>query len=171
MKNRVLFIIGFTIFKDEELIQPKDVFEQNGFTVDIVSYKPGPVKGLKKAEINIEMTVEDVNVDDYDAIILLGDVDEELFENKRLTEIVKEAYKKGLVIGASYRTPVVLATAGILDGKRATVWIEDKDTIEENGGYYTGSSMEIDGKIITTDGPHSAKMFAQTIINEIKKSD
>ena len=169
MKNRVLFIIGFTIFKDEELIQPKEVFERNGFMVDICSYKPGPVKGLKKAEINIELTVDDINVTDYDAIILLGDIDEKLFENKKLFEIVKEAHKNNLIIGASYRTPVILANAGILDDKRATVWIEDKDIIEENGGYYTGASMEIDGNIVTTDGPHSAKMFAQKIIELLKK--
>ena len=169
MKNRVLFIIGFTIFKDEELVHPIEVFEKNGFIVDLVSYKAGPVKGLKKNEITIEKTVEDVTVDNYDAIVLLGDVDETLFENKTLMEIVKEAYKKGLVIGASFRTPVILANAGILNGKKATVWIEDKDIIEENGGYYTGASMEIDERIVTTDGPHSAKMFAQTIIDLIKK--
>jgi len=168
MKNRVLFIIGFTIFKDEELIQPKEVFEKNGFEVNVCSYKLGPVKGLKKAELNIELTVDDIIVDDYDAIVLLGDVDEKLFENKRLFDIVKEAYEKDLVIGASFRTPVILANAGILEEKKATVWIEDKDIIEEQGGYYTGASMEVDGKIVTTDGPHSAKMFAQKIIELIK---
>ena len=169
MTNRVLFVIGFTIFKDEELLQPKEEFEKNGFAVDICSYKIGPVNGLKKAEINIELTVDDINVQDYDAIVLLGDIDEELFENKRVIEIVKEAYKNNLIIGASYRTPVILANAGILDEKRATVWIEDKDILEEQGGYYTGASMEIDGNIITTDGPHSAKMFAQKIIEMLKE--
>ena len=168
MKNRVLFVIGFTIFKDEELIQPKEEFEKNGFVVDVCSYKSGPVKGLKKNELNVELTVDDINVSDYDAIVLLGDIDEKLFENKRLFEIVKEAYKNNLIIGASFRTPVILANTGILNEKKATVWIEDKDIIEEQGGYYTGASMEVDGNIVTTDGPHSAKMFAQKIIELIK---
>ena len=67
--------------------------------------------------------------------------------------------------------PTILAAAGILKHKRATVFADSKKSqvkfLEEHGASYTGAHVEVDGQLITGDGPDSAdefgKKFAQMI--------
>jgi len=67
------------------------------------------------------------------------------------------------VLGAICIAPVTLAKAGVLEGKRATVWKSEGETLKEHGADYTGASMEADGKIITADGPHSGNFQTDDI--------
>ena len=66
--------------------------------------------------------------------------------------------------------PVVLANAGVLDGKKATGHTaQGADKIlMEKGCEYTGESVTVDGNIITGFGPSSADSFAVAIIQALK---
>ena len=170
MVKNILIILSFKNFRDEELNIPVEYFEKQGFKVTLASNKSGKAKGMKGTEVEVYNTIDTLNPDDYDAIILVGGTGSEIFwQDKTLHKFLKEANKKNKIIAASYKSPVTLAYAGILKNKRATVWIDNRDILDELGAFYTGSSIEIDGNIITTDGPHSTKMFAEEIFNHIKK--
>jgi len=169
--SKILMIIPFQNFREEELFPAKEFFEEKGLEVIITSNKIGKAKGMSKNEINVFSTIDDINIDEYDVIILVGGTGSDIFEkNSTLHKILQQANKKNKIIGATYRAPITLAYSGILEDKKATVWIEDKDILEEYGAYYTGASIEIDDNIITTDGPHSARMFAEEIYKLIKKN-
>jgi len=129
----------------------------------------GKARGMKGTEIDVYNSIKTLNPDNYDVIILVGGTGSEIFwKDKVLHKFLKEADKRKKIIAASYKAPITLAYAGILKNKRATVWIGDRDILDELGAYYTGSSIEIDKNIITTDGPHSTKMFVEEILNQLK---
>jgi protease I len=61
--------------------------------------------------------------------------------------------------------PTILSKAGVLRGKRATVFpsAEDIKIVKDGGAQYTGANVETDGRLITADGPQSAERFAEAI--------
>ena len=72
-------------------------------------------------------------------------------------------YSKGRVIAAICLAPVILANAGILNHKKATVAGKEAKTIEEKGAEYMGPGVTVDGNIVTANAPKQSKLFGQTI--------
>ena len=170
MKGKIAVIIPFVNFRDEEYNIPVNFFKQKGYDVIVASNKIGKAKGMNNTSVEVNKAISDLSHEDFDAIILVGGTGSDVFwHNKELHQFLKKANKRKTIIAASYKSPVSLAYAGILKNKRATVWIEEKDILEELGAYFTGASIEVDDNIITTDGPHSTKMFVQEIYEFIKK--
>ena len=69
----------------------------------------------------------------------------------------------GKVVAAICIAPVILARAGLLKGKRATVFPDGIPELEKAGAVYTAQSVERDGRIITGNGPEAAEAFGREI--------
>jgi protease I len=63
---------------------------------------------------------------------------------------------------------VVLAHAGLLKGKKATVWPDGSGELEKAGAEYTGAEVEIDGKLITASGPIPARAYGRALAEALK---
>jgi len=63
--------------------------------------------------------------------------------------------------------PAILARAGVLKGKKATVFPGDETELTSNGAIYTGKMIEKDGNIITGCGPEAASLFGQALAKEL----
>ncbi|MBC7348303.1 MAG: DJ-1/PfpI family protein, partial [Clostridia bacterium] len=74
-----------------------------------------------------------------------------------------EAAEQGKVLGAICLAPVTLANAGVLAGRKATVFSPEAKRLEAAGAKYTGAGVEIDGRIVTASGPENAKDFGEAI--------
>ena len=59
--------------------------------------------------------------------------------------------------------PVTLANAGLLKGRKATVYQSQTDALVRGGAHYTKAAVQVDGRIITADGPDSATRFGEAI--------
>ena len=53
-------------------------------------------------------------------------------------------------------------------GKKATVWSSEKERLMAKGAIYTGKSLQVEGKIITGEGPQAAKDFGKAIVKALK---
>lgn len=62
---------------------------------------------------------------------------------------------------------MVLANAGVLTGKKTTVWSGESENLKSKSVIYTGESVTVDGKIITGNGPASAELFGEKICEAI----
>jgi protease I len=71
-------------------------------------------------------------------------------------------------LGAICLAPRILTSAGVLTGKKATVYPTEGDKLKEAGVNYTANPVEIDGDIITADGPDSAKGFGEALAAALK---
>jgi protease I len=168
MGKKVLMIIAPSDFRDEELLEPKKIFEKNKIAVTIASKGTKVATGMLGAKVNVDADIEDINVSDYDAIIFVGGVGSSIYFNDSTAhQIAREAYKKGKIVGAICIAPSTLANAGILKGKKVTSWPSEKTNIEQKGGIHTGKGVERDGNIITANGPQSAKDFGNEILKAL----
>jgi protease I len=168
-EEKVLMIIAKHGFRDEELFVPKEILESNGYEVEIASTSAGRCKGMLGKEVVADISLHDVDVDNYSAVIFVGGIGAKSYwNNARAREIARTAYQKGKIVGAICLAPGILARAGILKGKKATIWPGAKSVLISEGAIYTGSGVEKDGRIITADGPGSAWGFGEKILEELK---
>ena len=169
-KNSILIIIAPENFRDEEFFEPKAVFEKEGFSVTVASKGVNVAKGRMGGSAEIGKDISAVNVDEYGAVVFVGGAGAGVYlEDSNALSIAREAYDKGKVIAAICMAPSILANAGILEGKKATCFSSEASNLEEQGAKYTGSNVEIDGNVITADGPKSSKEFGIAVANAVKR--
>jgi len=166
--KEVLMIIAERNFRDEELLEPKGILEKEGAKVTIASTSLNVATGMLGARVTPDILLKKVKVDDYDTIIFVGGGGASQYWNNPLAhQITQETVNKDKILCAICIAPVTLANAGVLSEKEATVWASEKEKIEAKGAIYTGKAVQVDGKIITANGPQSAKKFAKEIIKAL----
>ena len=174
--KKIAMIIAFRSFRDEEYFIPKEEFEKAGFEVVTVSSETGTAIGASGGDTNVDLLMKDLNVENYDAIVFIGGPGAyKYIDDKEAHRIAKEALQNNKILAAICIAPAILARAGVLEGKRATVWsnILDKSAVkilEENGAMYEEKPVVEDGKIITANGPQAARDFAKKIIEGLTRS-
>lgn len=173
---KIAMIIAFKNFRDEEYFIPKEVFEKAGATVTTVSTAIGTAIGVQGGEAESTETVEDLDVGQYDALVFVGGAGAHKFiENSDVHRIAQEAAKADKVLGAICIAPAILARAGVLFGKKATVWSSSMDKsavniLKEEGALYREEPVVVDGKLVTARGPEVAKEFGETVLKVFNAS-
>jgi len=169
--KRILFIIAPSNFRDEELNEPKTILEDAEFVCDIASTITDPVKGMLGMLVKPDMLVDNVVVDNYSAVVIVGGSGSPaLSKNETVVAIVREASAKNKVIGAICFGALTAARSGTLKGKNGTGW-KHQDTLQafkENGATYVDEGVVVDGKIVTAQGPSVAKEFGKKILEVLK---
>lgn len=174
--RRILMVITFTNFRDEEYFEPKEIFERAGYYVETISNRTGKATSVNGKAVDVIKTPADIVVDDYLGIVFVGGpgMTKEL-DNPSFQNLAKEFYKKNKLVSAICIAPALLAKTGILKDKKATVWssFSDKSAIEilkENGALYEEASVVRDGNIITANGPQSAREFGEAIVEYLAEN-
>lgn len=169
MPKKIAMFIAFQGFRDEEYIEPKKILEAAGIKVDTVSTAKGQAQGKFRLTAQVDKVVDEVNASDYDALALVGGPGAlEHLDTPEVHKLFREAMESGRVVGAICISPVVLAHAGLLKGRRATCWPDGGPELEKAGADFTGSELEIDGKLITASGPVPAKKYGQALVEALK---
>jgi len=170
--KKIVLFIAQEGFRDEEYFHTKEVLEKNNFVVITASENKGNAIGKLGASAISDISIYDLKSSDFDALFLIGGPGSyNYFEDQKIHKLLKETYESGKFIGAICAAPAILAHAGLLKGKKATSYDGVSSILIEKGAIYTGNNVEVDGQIITADGPSSAKSFGLKIAELIKKSD
>jgi len=166
--KRALMIIASNGFRDEEYLEPRKALEGAGVKVTVASSRLGTAKGMLGATADADVLVDDVNAADYDAVIFVGGSgSSEYFNNPAAHKIARDAATADKLLCAICIAPSTLANAGVLEGKRVTSWSSETGNLAAKGATVTGNPVEVDGKIITADGPQSAASFARRILEAL----
>ncbi|UGV40964.1 DJ-1/PfpI family protein [Methanococcoides orientis] len=167
-QKKILMIVAQENFRDEEFFEPKEVFEKSGAKVTVASNTTKKAKGILGGEVKPDLSISDVNIDEYDAISITGGGGSRqyLWNNNELQDIVKKAYEKGKVVAAICISPVVLANAGVLEGKKSTVFKNDETVsiLKDKGAKHKDKGVISDGKIVTGRDPKSAKEYGKAVL-------
>ena len=168
MKKAAL-IIAENNFRDEEYQVPKEVLQENGIEVITASTTTNECVGKLGMKVTPDVLVADLKLTELDALIFVGGGgSEQYFEDPTAHQLAQDAFNLGKVVGAICIAPVILANAGLLKGRTATVFPDGKDILTEKGANYTGGSVEVDGKIITGNGPEAAREFGEKLVELLK---
>jgi protease I len=169
--KKIAIIIAFKDFRDEEYFVPKGILEEAGVEIKTASTEKGRAVGADGGEVEVDLLISEINISSFDAIVFIGGPGAlKYLDNEDSYKVAKETISQGKVLAAICISPVILAKAGVLKGKKATVWSSPMDKspikiLEENGAIYQDQPVVIDGKIITGAGPTAAEEFGKAIVN------
>jgi len=168
--KKVAMIIAFKDFRDEEYFVPKEILEKAGAEIKTVSNKMGRAIGADGGDTEVDLLVENLNPADFDAVVFIGGPGcLENLDNENSYKVARETVSQNRVLASICISPVILAKAGVLEGKKATVWSSLLDRgpvkiLKENGAIYQDEMVVVDGKIITGNGPGAAEEFGKAIV-------
>ena len=167
--KKVVMIIAENGFRDEELLQPREILEKQGFEVKVASTNLSQAKGMLGAKVKPDILVSDINVKDFNAIVFVGGVGaSQYWDDSMAHKLAQDAINANKIVAAICIAPVTLAKAGVLAGKRATVWSSEAGQLKGAGANYTGEAVEKDGNIITASGPSAAKEFGEELVKALR---
>jgi protease I len=166
---KVLMIIAPARFRDEELFITQQELENAGHETIIASTITGNCPGSRGGFATATQTLAEVQTQDYDAVVFVGGGGAKTYyTNHQALSIAKEMHSQGKIVAAICLAPVILANAGLLQGKSATVAGTEAKTIESKGATYTGPGVTVDGNIVTGNAPKSSRRFGQEIAALLK---
>jgi PfpI family intracellular protease len=168
--RKVVMIIAQDKFRDEELQKPKEILSGLGAEVTVAAPKKDTCKGMLGAEVKPDTTLSKVKAKDFDAVVFVGGAGAKaLFDDKTAHSLAKDAIKKGKVLGAICLAPSILANAGVLKDKNATVYKSEKDDLARKGARVQDEDVVTDGKIVTANGPEAAEKFANALVKALRE--
>ena len=162
--SSVLMIIAPERFRDEELFVTREELEKAGHHTIVASLAKGLCFGSRGGSETAALTLAEVQTQDYDAVVFVGGGGSSVyFANPEAMRIAREMDGSGKVVAAICLAPVILANAGVLKGKRATVTGTEARTIEGRGATYAGPGVTVDGNVVTGNGPKASQLFGRRI--------
>lgn len=166
MKAYVFLADGF---EPIEAVSPVDILARGGVDVKLVS-----VTGEMEVKSNISLTIkadvlfEDADLSDADVLMTPGGMPgaANLNAHKGVVEAMRRQYESGKLVASICASPMVLGTAGILKGKKATCYPGFEDFLK--GATITGKLVERDGNIITGNSPGAAMAYGFLVLATLK---
>ncbi len=166
--KKAVFIIAGGSFREDELFQTKLVLDAAQIETAIASPQLGLIRGQlgRMAEANV--LVDQLKVDDYDAIIFAtGQGTIHYIGNTNIMNIAREAVRQNKVLAAIGIAPVLLADAGVLSGIRATCYMTEQQRLAQFGAIYVTAPVVRDRLIITAIGPEASMEFGRAIVDAL----
>ena len=153
-----------------EALTPVDVLRRAGVECDLVSVSGDYPIGSHGITVKADKTVERVDFNEYSAIVIPGGMPgaTNIEKNEKAMDAIKIATTANKLVAAICASPaVVLANNRLIDGKIATCYPAEAFIKMMNHARYTGADVEVDGNIITANGPKSAMKFALAICEKL----
>jgi protease I len=117
------------------------------------------------------LTIAEVKVENFDAFILIGGYGAYLYlwDDEDLQKIIQQANEQHKLIAAASTATVALANAGILNGKKATVYPDYNAAVilQEKGAIHVYEDIITDDNIITSNHPQHAVQLGEAIISKL----
>jgi protease I len=168
-------ILATNGFEQSELMVPQRRLKEEGAEVDVVSPRPGKIKGWKDKnwgdDVMVDRTLADASSDDYDALVLPGGVinPDHLRMDTNAVDFVRAFYESGKPVAAICHGPWLLVEAGVLDGKQVTSWPSLRTDITNAGADWVDQDVVVDDGLITSRKPDDLEAFIAKLIEEIQE--
>lgn len=165
-----ILIIATDGFEQSELMEPKRLLEDAGAQVTIASLKDGEIRGWDDKDwgksVPVDLKVGDVNIDDYDALLLPGgQINPDILRmDRKVIDIVREFDAAEKPIAAICHAPWLLAEAKLIEGRTVTGWPSIRTDLANAGAAVVDEEVAIDGNLITSRKPDDIPAFTEALM-------
>lgn len=157
-------------YQELELWYPVLRLREAGAAVTVVGPATGEVFASKLGyPATADVAVGDVDAGDFDVVIVPGGFSPEyLRRNPPFVDLVRKADEQGKTVAAICHAGWMLATAGIVSGRRVTSNASMRDDVINAGGNWVNEPVVVDGNLITSQLPNDLPLFVKAIIEHVK---
>lgn len=158
MKALIILADGF---EEIEAFTVIDVLRRANIEVTSAGLMSAVVEGAHKIRTMADKTLSAANLDTFDALILPGGAGyKNLLNSAAVIKIIQDFNKKNKILAAICAAPCVLAKAGVLDGKIATIY----PGMESSLPRPREAKVVVDKNVITSRSPGTAMEFALKLV-------
>jgi protease I len=171
--SRVL-IVAADGFEEWELFGPRQILQKRGAEVVLASLKRDPIQATVHDDpgktIAPDLTIDEANADDFDALILPGGVrnPDTLRLHGNVIALIRDFARQGKPVAAICHGPWLLVEADLLRGKTATSWPSIRTDLKNAGANVVDQAVVVDGNIVTSRNPDDVEPFTDAVIDLIE---
>ena len=162
-------IISADNFEDTELLVPYYRLKEEGMEAEIASMHTGSIRGKHGYEVKVTATLNEVDPDACDILILPGGrAPEAVRKEKKALELARHFFEKKKPVAAICHGGQTLISAGLVKGRRVTCYKSVAPEMKEAGALYEDSEVVVDGNLITSRQPADLPAFMREIMKKLK---
>ena len=171
LKGKKIVLLAENHYEDMELWVPYFRLKEEGAEVTIVGTGTSQSYTSKHGyPVQVDKVAKEIDMTQYDGVVIPGGYAPDIMRRfPEMVKIVKEAHQKGKVIAAICHAGWMLASAGILKGKKVTGFFAIKDDLINAGANYVDQEVVKDGNLITSRHPADLPAFCREIIEALGK--
>ncbi len=170
LQNARVLMLATDGFEESELFEPRQALLHAGAQVTLASIKTDPITGESGGEkgksITPDTTLDQVELDQFDALVLPGGVGnpDKLRMNQKAVEIVRNFMDSKRLVAAICHAPWLLAEADVVAGRRLTSWPSIRTDLANAGADVVDAEVVSDGNLITSRKPDDIPAFNRAVI-------
>lgn len=153
-----------------EAITIVDLLRRANIDVVTASLDGHTIKASRGSHLVADKSLDQAMDEEYDMIALPGGLPgaDHLDKDKRIQALLKKMAQQGKYTTAICAAPKVLASAGLLQEKRATAYPGTLEKLNLPNTSIENSPVVKDGLVITSRGPGTAMDFTLALIEELE---
>lgn len=154
-----------------EAVTVVDLLRRAGVHVVTAGLDNAPVRASRGVVLVADMTLDEALKQEYDMVVLPGGLPgaDHLDDDPRIRGLLRTMADSGRYTAAICAAPKVLASTGLLEGKKVTSFPGVLDAFADLD--YRSDPVVQDGRLITSRGPGTAMDFALTLIENLLGMD
>jgi protease I len=171
LKGRRIAVLAADGFERVELSVPVAALRAEGAEVEIVSLRPGRIRGVNLHEpasrVTVDRTLSQASVADYDALLVPGGfINPDLLrQSEAARRFVREFDASGKPIATLCHGPWLLSSAGLTKGRTMTSWPGVRDDLVNAGATWLDRPVVLEGNWLTSRGPQDLVPFVEALVN------
>jgi len=168
--HRKAIVLTADKFEDMEVYYPVFRLQEEGWIVSVATPTSEKIHGKHGYGLTPDLTIGEVNPDDYDLLILPGGpangAPAEVRKNTKAQDIAKSFFIKNKPVGAICHGPYTLISAGLVKGRHLTSYWHDgvPEEIKEGGGLWEDKEVVVDGNLVSSRWPMDLPAFMREVI-------
>ena len=169
-----VLIVATDGFEEWELFGPREILQDRGAEVVLASLNRQPIQATVHDDpgktIRPDLTIEEVNPNEFDALILPGGVrnPDQLRIHGNVIALIRSFAQQGKPVGAICHGPWLLVEAGLVRDRTATSWPSIRTDLRNAGAKVVDEAAVTDGNIVTSRNPDDVEAFTGALMDLIE---
>ena len=172
LKGKRVAILAENNYQEMELWVPYYRLKEEGAEVVTVGATAGAIYTSKLGyPVHCDKSYEEVSASQFDGVVVPGGYAPDMMRrHESMVKLVREASQQGKVVAAICHAGWMLASAGIVKGKKATSFFSIKDDMVNAGAQWVDEEVVVDGNLITSRRPDDIPAFCREIVKSLSKT-
>ncbi|MFQ5912864.1 MAG: type 1 glutamine amidotransferase domain-containing protein [Nitrospinota bacterium] len=169
LSGKKVAVLAENLYQEMELWYPVYRFREAGSKVHVIGTGSADNYTSKHGyPVKVDHSVDEVSVDDYDAVIIPGGYAPDLMRRKpAMVDFVRKANEQGKIVAAICHAGWMLCSADVVRGRTATCFHSVKDDLINAGAHYVDEEVVVDGNLITSRFPNDLPAFCREVVRAL----
>lgn len=168
----VLVYLPQQLFNEQEFEPALQRMSRAGVETRLAASDSGVAVSVSQLVVRLDLPLRDANAADYAGLVLVGGSGAAVYWDDSLLQAkCREFAAGGKIVAAIGIAPVTLARAGVLKGRKATVF-RDRATVDwlrQAGARFSFKGVVADRNVITAASAEQARAFGQAVAEAVLK--